>query len=85
MKISEDKFSDLTPRKIDINLGYRKKFWHKNCVAIGLSAGFLEPLEASAMMVIEASAVLISDHMPASREAMEIVSRRFNRRFHFRW
>ncbi len=83
--VTEVEFSDLTPRKIDINPGYREKFWHKNCVAIGLSAGFLEPLEASAMMVIEASAALLADHMPANRSAMDFIADRFNKRFGFRW
>ena len=30
-------------RKIDINSGYRQEFWTRNCVAVGLSAGFIEP------------------------------------------
>ena len=38
-----------TPRKLTFKPGYHSKFWHKNCVAIGLSAGFIEPLEASAL------------------------------------
>lgn len=83
--LSDNEFADVTPRKISISPGYRKKFWHKNCVAIGLSAGFLEPLEASAMMIIEASANLIADQMPRNREAMDILSKRFNSRLHYRW
>src|SRR5262245_46008922 len=31
-----------TPRKLSFNPGYRARFWHRNCVAIGLSAGFIE-------------------------------------------
>ena len=41
--IPEAQAQDLSFRKIDINSGYRKNFWHKNCLAIGLSAGFVEP------------------------------------------
>ncbi len=33
--------------------GYRERFWHRNCVAVGLSAGFVEPLEASALALVE--------------------------------
>ena len=42
-----------------------KQFWHRNCVAIGLSAGFIEPLEASALALVELSAAMLSDEMPA--------------------
>jgi tryptophan halogenase len=41
-----DQSRDLSFRKIDINSGYRQEFWTRNCVAVGLSAGFIEPLEA---------------------------------------
>jgi len=75
----------LEPRSIAFTPGYRRKFWHNNCVAVGLSAGFLEPLEASAMMLIETSASLISDQLPATRAAMNVVSSRFNQRYHYRW
>ena len=73
------------PRKLTFQPGYRKQFWHRNCVAIGLSAGFIEPLEASALALVELSVAMLSDDMPATREAMEIVARRFNEAFTYRW
>jgi flavin-dependent dehydrogenase len=73
------------PRRIELNPGYRKNFWHRNCVAVGLSAGFVEPLEASALALIELSAKMISDDLPPNRELMDIVARRFNDRFRYRW
>jgi tryptophan halogenase len=75
----------LTPRKIPIRGGYRETFWKNNCVAVGLSAGFLEPLESSAIVLVELSAKLISEQMPANREVMDIVARRFNEVNHYRW
>ena len=74
-----------TARKLTFEPGYRQHFWHRNCVAIGLSAGFIEPLEASALALVELSAAMLSDQMPATREAMDIVARRFNDSFTYRW
>jgi len=74
-----------SPRKISINPGHRKSFWHRNCVAVGISAGFIEPLEASALALIEMSAAMISDELPATRETMDIVAGRFNDRLSYRW
>lgn len=73
------------PRKLSFNPGYRKQFWFRNCVAIGQSAGFIEPLEASALAMVELSAVMLSDDMPATRDAMDIIAQRFNDAFTYRW
>lgn len=74
-----------SPRKLTFNPGYREKFWHRNCVAIGLSAGFIEPLEASALALVELSAAMLRDQMPVTRDSMDIVARRFNDAFTYRW
>jgi len=76
---------DLPVRKIGIRSGHRETFWKRNCVAVGLAAGFLEPLEASAIVLIELSAKLIAEQMPACREVMDIVAARFNATTHYRW
>lgn len=83
--LSDAEFSDLSVRKLDIKSGYRKEFWKKNCVAIGLSAGFVEPLEASAIILTEMSAKMISQHLPIVPAAMPILAKRFNRTFKYHW
>jgi hypothetical protein len=50
-----------------------------------MSAGFLEPLEASALVLVELSAEMISEQLPVTRETMDIVARRFNEKFRYRW
>lgn len=78
-------FDKLAAREIPIRSGHREVFWKNNVVAVGLAAGFLEPLEASALVLIELSADYIASAMPATRAGMEIVARRFNAMTRYRW
>ena len=75
----------LSARRIKMNCGYREKFWHRNCVAIGLSAAFVEPLEASAIFLIEASANMLCDQFPRHRSLLPMVEKKFNDSFTYRW
>ncbi len=72
-------------KHIQMKIGYREKFWHKNCVAIGMSAAFVEPLEASAIFLIEASSNMLCDLLPADRDAMAFGEYIFNQSMHYRW
>jgi hypothetical protein len=75
----------LQLRELRFDPGFRERFWVNNCVAVGMAAGFLEPLEASALVMVELAASTISAHLPASREGMETVAGLYNERFRFRW
>lgn len=75
----------IAPRKIPFRPGYRQKFWHRNCVAIGMSSGFIEPLEASALVMIETAAGMIADQLPPTRQAMDLVAERYNQKFLRHW
>jgi hypothetical protein len=77
--------ADVMPREIRFQPGHRREFWHRNCVAIGMSSGFIEPLEASALVMIELAAGMIADQLPPTREVMDIVARRYNRKFTRHW
>jgi tryptophan halogenase len=54
----------LDARQLKLRLGHRAKHWVKNCVAIGLSAGFLEPLESTGIMMIEGAAWMLGRLFP---------------------
>ncbi|WP_423186337.1 tryptophan halogenase family protein [Alishewanella sp. d11] len=75
----------LSCRKISYQSGHREQFWAKNCVAIGMSAGFVEPLEATAIMLVELSARFVADNLPTESADLPIVAQRFNRQMHYRW
>ncbi len=73
--ISEDEATDTLmnnlegkpladPRSFSFTVGRREKFWHKNCVAVGLSSGFLEPLESTAIHLIQNSVVRLAQMFP---------------------
>ncbi len=81
----ECRLDDLNFRTIPFEPGYRREFWVKNCVAVGLSGGFIEPLEASALALIEQAASIISEQFPANREIMSVVAKRFNERMLYHW
>ena len=72
-------------KKIAVEPSHRKEFWHKNCVAVGMSAGFIEPLEASSLVLVELSAKMISEQLPANRKIMDIIAKRFNDKFLRHW
>ncbi len=76
---------EVPVRRLAFPTGHRERFWQGNCVAIGLSAGFIEPLEASAIVLIELSLRALIDNFPARRETLPIHAERFNALFRYRW
>ncbi|BFL82759.1 hypothetical protein LFREDSHE_12090 [Shewanella baltica] len=77
--------AQFKPRKIPMEIGYRKEFWHKNCVALGLAQGFVEPLEATSILVSDFSAELLARHFPRTIEDISISTSYYNSVITYVW
>lgn len=70
--------SELSFRHLKMRTGYRKQQWTNNCVAIGLSAGFLEPLESTGIYLVEIGLKTLASLFPYSGD-MKANADQYNR------
>lgn len=69
--------ADAEVRRFKFDAGFREVNWHKNCVAVGLSSGFFEPLEATGIAFAEVAAGMIANLFPWGGD-YETSARQFN-------
>lgn len=67
------------PRLIKIRVGHRTRFWAENCVSVGLSSAFVEPLESTGIYFIQRAIELILEYLP-DRLPNPALERAYNRR-----
>ena len=56
------------PKRLKFKTGRRVKNWEKNCVSVGLSGGFLEPLESTGIFLIQEAITNFIENFPAKSE-----------------
>lgn len=67
--------ADVPARHLKMRVGRMSKIWSRNCVAVGLSQGFIEPLEATALLFVQRTAAMLVEVLekrdlgPAAQDA----------------
>jgi tryptophan halogenase len=72
------------PNKLRFVTGKRRKMWNRNCVAIGLSAGFLEPIESTSIHLVQSAAIRLVRLFPDAATDLGTVDE-YNRQADFEW
>lgn len=68
----------LDIRTVQFKVGHREKAWALNCIAIGLAANFIEPLESTGLYLSDLAAVMLAEHFPQTDD-VDALALRFNR------
>lgn len=84
-RLPHDVVEQATCRQLKFSPGYRSEFWTHNCLSLGMASGFIEPLEASAVAMVELGVRMLCEQFPQNRDHMRILAARYNERFAYRW
>ncbi|WP_299802227.1 tryptophan halogenase family protein [uncultured Shewanella sp.] len=81
----EGKLAGHKYRIIPMTVGFRERSWEKNCVALGLAQGFLEPLEATSILLTDFAAGFLAQRFPTSTCQLAAIQQRFNHVMGYAW
>lgn len=73
-----------SPNRLRFRAGKRRKMWHRNCIAIGLAGGFLEPLESTSLHLVQSAAIRLLKLFPDGGWDDATVAE-YNRQADFEW
>ncbi len=72
------------PRLLKMRIGHRTQFWNKNCIAIGLSGGFVEPIESTGLHATLRGVELLFEYLPTAN-TLPALRAAYNRRMTRLW
>jgi tryptophan halogenase len=72
------------PNRLRFTSGKRRRMWNRNCVALGLAAGFLEPLESTSIHLVQSAAIRLVRMFPDGATDQATIDE-FNRQSDFEW
>jgi tryptophan halogenase len=72
------------PNRLRFKAGKRRKMWNRNCLALGLSAGFLEPIESTSIHLVQSAAIRFVRLFPNAATDQATIDE-FNRQSDFEW
>lgn len=76
--------SQADPRLIRFATGKRRLHWNRNCLALGLAAGFMEPLESTSIHLVQSAISRFLAMLPTGRPSQAIIDQ-FNEQADFEW